>query len=104
VHRAAHTVGGTGVFAKEFGHEFVDVETTGNSMTMITVMREDMVLGLQIRNRADAGGFFTDIEMQKPTDFGAGVHLLAFFFKTPNQHHLAVKFDQLGITEMITSA
>jgi hypothetical protein len=63
-----------------------------------------MVLGLQVRNGTDTGGFFADIEMQKPADFGASVHLLAFFFKTPNQHHLAVEFDQLGITEMITSA
>jgi hypothetical protein len=97
-------MGSTGVFTKEFGHEFIDVEATSDGMTMVTVVGEDVVLGLQIGNGADAGGFFTDIEMQKPADFGTSIHLLAFFFETPNQHHLAVKFDQLGITEMITSA
>ena len=59
-------------------------------MTMVTIVRDYIVVRLKLGNRAGGNCLLADIEVLKPTDLAPGVHLTAHFFKLPDQVHLPI--------------
>ncbi len=61
---------------------------------MFAVVRVNIVARLQSIAETDDGGLFAQIEMAIAADFGFVVHLLGFFFKATNQHHLVIVVEE----------
>ena len=49
--------------AENFGAEFLRIGSAREQMTVISVRREEIIIGAQAGNRRHTGGFLTDVKM-----------------------------------------
>src|SRR5207237_2703613 len=96
MHRTTVAARKTGRFAEQFGHYRARRCTFRQTMTVLAISRDHVILIVQGRNRANSDGFLAGIEMAKTGDLAARVHLSGFFLEAPYQHHIAIQLKELS--------
>jgi hypothetical protein len=61
---------------------------------MLAITGQHVIVLAQGRNRTDRDGLLPDVKMAKAANLPQAVGLGAFFFKAPDENHLAQKLDQ----------
>ena len=64
-------------------------------MAVIAVGSDTLVAFFCRRFEPNHNGFLTNVEMAKATDQTHAIKLACFFFKSPDQQHLAVVMQQI---------
>jgi hypothetical protein len=90
MHRASEPLATTGFPGKQLGHDSFGINAAFNSMDMITVTGNDIILSDSGRFEHPEGtGFFARIEVEKAPDFAFYIGFVTAFFKTPRKQHFA---------------
>ena len=95
MHRAAFAFGVPAAAPGELGHNAVGFHTTGQHMAVIAVGGHALVALFCRRLEPHHHGFLADVEMTKATNQTHAIELACFFFKSPDQQHLAVVMQQI---------
>ena len=75
-------------FAVEFGHDRIRRHAFRDSLAVLAITRDDVIVWPQSRDGADADRFLADVQMAEAANFSEAVRLSALLFKAPNQQHL----------------
>jgi hypothetical protein len=79
----------------QLGHNAVGIHAASKHVAMIAVGGDALVAFFCRRFESNYNGFLTDVEMTKATDQTHAIKLACFFFKSPDQQHLAVVMQQI---------
>ena len=90
MHRAAFAFRATGLLAEHFRHAFVHAHAYGERVTVVSIGRDEMVVGAAERNGADGYRFLADVKMQKASHFAGAVIFQARLLETADANHLGV--------------
>jgi hypothetical protein len=75
--------------SENFGAEFFWLSPARQQMTMISVRREEIIIGAQAGNRRHAGAFLADVKMIMPTENAFVVERDKAFFEVTYDKHSA---------------
>src|SRR6266581_376799 len=73
----------------EFGHHGIRRHALGNRLAVLPITCQDVIVGTDGRNRADADGLLANIQVTETANLSQRVRLRALFFKAPNEKHLS---------------
>src|SRR5216684_3725658 len=88
MHRSALAVRTPVGLAIEFSHHRFGRNAFGDSLSVLSVTGNNIIVLANGRDSADANCFLADVKMAETADLAEVVGLGAFFFKAPNQEHL----------------
>ena len=93
VHRTALPFRAAGGFSEEFGHALVHTHADGESVGVVAIGGDDVVVFAEERDGADGDGFLTDVEVEEAGHFAALVVLERNLFESPDAAHQSVEAD-----------
>lgn len=93
VHRTALPFRAAGGFAKEFGHALIHTHADRESVGVVAIGGDDVVVFAEEGDGADSDGFLTDVEVEEAGHFAALVVLERNLFESPDAAHQSVESD-----------
>ena len=102
VHRTALPFAQTSALPEHLCHHAVRVQTARKGVAVITVMRHDVIPGIQRRHRTDTRRFLTNVEMEESSNASQAVLLSARLFESTNQEHSAVEVQQVTAAQFLS--
>src|SRR5262249_44379444 len=91
VHRSTTALRAACRLAEQLGHRSLHIPDSHQIMSMLTVRGQNVVSGLDRRDRTDRDRLLTDIEVKEATHLAAGIRPRRLFFKAADANHIAVK-------------
>jgi len=95
VHRAAFALAATGDFTEKLGHYLLAAEATGQGLTMVSVVSDNIIVGSQGGYGAHGDSFLATIKVQETPDIASGILTCTLSFELSNEAHLPIEFQQL---------
>jgi hypothetical protein len=95
VHRAAEALHAPGLLAVELGHDRARRRALGVRVAVLAVRRDDVVLGLERGDRANAHRLLADDQVEEAADLARRVRLGGRLLEAPDREHLPVQRRQL---------
>jgi len=100
VHRATLALGATGVFAVVFRHHLVHAHAYGQTVAVIAIGSDYMVVVIHDRDATHGHRFLADIKMEETADLATLVAAKAAFLETTDPQHVAEKLNLLVRSEL----
>jgi hypothetical protein len=97
MHRTAESMGTPRGFAKKFRHAGIGARSPGESMRMIAISRDDIIIMSRRRHRAADDRFLPDVKVAEATDLLRLILLTRAFLKTPDQQHEREHLDFVAL-------
>mmetsp|Transcript_11580 Transcript_11580/g.21085 ORF Transcript_11580/g.21085 Transcript_11580/m.21085 type:complete len:348 (-) Transcript_11580:129-1172(-) len=94
VHGSSGTLASTSFLHEQFSHDGTNVHTTGNRMSMLTVVRVFLISILNGIVDETWNTFLTVVKMHEATNFTLHVLLVAGILECPSQGHGPVEFHE----------
>ena len=83
--------------ARQLGHHAFRIHLAGQHVAMVAVAGDDLVAFLQAGLHASHDRFLPDIEVAEAGNLAHAVELAGLLLETPDQQHLAVVFQHVGL-------
>jgi hypothetical protein len=99
MHRASFAFGDSGTLPEEFGHDAPGFSSSSNSLPMLSISADYIIIRSGSRDEPDPDGLLTDVKVQKPTDLAHFIHLAGFVLELPDKDHLAIHFQQFAFLQ-----
>ena len=91
VHGAPFALAQARRFAEQLGHHVAGVGASGETVPMVAVRADRVVIRSKRGDGPDRNGLFADIEVQETGNFCESVHFRRFFFEPTDQQHLTIE-------------
>ena len=100
VHRATLALADARCLAGHLGHQRIHVEATGDSLSVVTVGGDNVIVLGQRADRADANGLLPDVQVTESPDLSLLVCARGRFFEPTDHQHLPVQIDEDFLVEI----
>ena len=87
VHGAALTTGAAGVAAKELGHDCPRTDPARESLSVVAISRDYVIIGADHRHHAGRDRFLSDVQVTEAADFSEGVRFSAALLEAALEEH-----------------
>jgi len=91
VHGPSLALAETGGLTEQLGHDFARIGPARETMAVVAVGADDVVIRSKGRHGSDRDSLFADIEVEETGDLGERVHLRRLLFESADQQHLTVQ-------------
>ncbi len=100
VHGAALAFGAAGVFAVVFGHHLVHAHADGETVAVVAIGSDDVVVFAHDGDAADGDGLLADVKVEEAANFALLITAEAALFEAADAHHVAVELDEFVRAEL----
>jgi hypothetical protein len=97
MHRTAQSPRTAGVFSEKFGHAGIGARSARESMGVIAIGSNDVVVEANGCDGTDHNRFLADVKMTKTADFLRLILLTRALFKTPDEQHQPEHLDFVAL-------
>src|SRR3546814_20683605 len=98
VHRAALSLGDTGLAPGQLGHDDLGIDAVGEHVAVVAIAGDDAVLvRIERRLEADRHRFLADVEMAEAADEAKPVKLPGALLEAADEQHLAIILDRQSV-------
>jgi hypothetical protein len=97
VHGAALALADAGGPTVELGHQRLGGGLAAQRVPVVAVGGHDVVVAVERRDRARRHRFLADVQVGEAADEAVGVGLGDALLEAPDEHHLAVHVDLVGV-------
>jgi hypothetical protein len=97
MHRTSQAAGTAGIFAEQFRHTGIGAGTAGQSVGMIAIGGDDIIVKSDRRDGTCYNRFLTDVKMTKTADFLSLILLAGALFKAPDEQHQPEHLDFVAL-------
>src|SRR5207302_6723790 len=96
VHGAPFALAQACRFAEQLGHHVTWVRAPGETVPVVAVRADRVVIRSKRGDGSDRNGLFADIEVQETGNFCESVHFRRFFFEPTDQQHLPIEEEYVA--------
>ena len=94
MHRTALALAQASLLTEHLGHDAVRIEAARQGMSVVSVVRDDVVSGFKRGDCTDSCGFLANIEVEKATYVAERVVLPTGFLKSADEQHQAIHVQE----------